>query len=111
MSNWFDKIKSSNSLEKYEEYDRLKVVLSDKQINLLNSNTSWIKLASGTSIISGSVSEKVNSINLPIGTTTAVIKNILQDQFTAYQTQVTNDNTWQYYGTFYDGTTWTTGGL
>ncbi len=38
---------------------------TDKQINLLNSNTSWIKLASGTSIISGSEGiKRLTEINL-----------------------------------------------
>ena len=63
------------------------------------------------SIQAGSVTEKVFSTNVPVGTSTAVIKGILQDAFAVFQNSVTNDNRYQFYGTFWDGTSWTNGGL
>lgn len=63
------------------------------------------------SLRSGATVEKVESTNVPVGTGVATIKNILQSAFTTYQNSITNDNRFQFFGTFYDGTTWTNGGL
>lgn len=63
------------------------------------------------SLISGATTERVESQNIPVGTTIPVIKGILQDRFVLFQNQVTNDTSWQFYGTFFDGTSWTAGGL
>lgn len=60
---------------------------------------------------SGAVVEKVETTNVASGTPVATIKNILQASFTMFQNQITNETTWQYFGTYYDGTTWTNGGL
>jgi hypothetical protein len=62
-------------------------------------------------IRAGSVTEKVGNTNVPLGTGVPVIKGILLDAFNTFQDSVTNDNRYQYYGTFYEGTVWTTGGL
>lgn len=63
------------------------------------------------SLRAGATVEKVETTNVPTTVGVATIKTILQNSFTTFQTQVTNDNTYQFYGTFYDGTSWTTGGL
>ena len=60
---------------------------------------------------SGSFTEQVQTINLPIGTPVATVKSVLQDTFTKYQDSITNNNNWQFYGSFWDGTTWTIGGF
>lgn len=64
-----------------------------------------------TDLRSGVIVERVESTNIPAGTATATIKSILQDSFTRFQDQVTNDSSWQFFGSYYDGTTWTIGGF
>jgi len=62
-------------------------------------------------IKSGAIAEKVQTTNIPTGTSTPTIKGILIDAFTAFQNSINNESTYQYYGTFYDGSTWTNGGF
>ena len=64
-----------------------------------------------TLLRSGAVTEKVESTNVPVGTNTATIKNIIEAAFTRFQNEVTNEASWQFYGTFFDGTIWTNGGI
>ena len=79
--------------------------------------TDWKSVYAGATtaeiatIQAGSISERVFSTNVPTGTTVPVIKGILIDAFNIFQNSVTNDNRYQYYGTFYEGTVWTNGGL
>lgn len=63
------------------------------------------------SLRTGATTEKVDTTNVATTVGVTTIKNILQAAFTNFQTQITNDNTYQFYGTFFDGTTWTNGGL
>ena len=59
----------------------------------------------------GQLAERVETTNVSASDTVATIKTILISAFNAYQTVITNESKWQFYGTFYDGTTWTTGGV
>lgn len=58
----------------------------------------------------GVVTEQV--AEFPVASLTVLqMRTMLQAEFTARQQQVTNGNPWQRYGTVWDGTTWTTGGV
>jgi hypothetical protein len=59
----------------------------------------------------GSVTEKIETIQVPQGTTTPQVKAFLQDRWTDWQTAVTARNDWPFYGTTWDGSTWTAGGV
>lgn len=63
-----------------------------------------------TAIQNGSVLEKVDSFRFPAGTTITQVQAALLVAYNAFQSDVTNLNPWQRYGTFWDGTTWTVGG-
>ena len=71
-------------------------------------NASTAEIAS---LRSGATTELVTTTNIPLGTGVPTIKTILQNAFTEFQSKVTNNTTWQYLGTYFDGTSWTNGGL
>jgi hypothetical protein len=58
----------------------------------------------------GSVVERQELASFPIGTPMATIQQYLITQFNAFQNHITNRNPTVRYGTFYDGTAWTSGG-
>lgn len=64
-----------------------------------------------SAITSGTILETVGSAFYPAGTSASSIKADLIVKFNAFQSAVTNFNPFQYYGTFWDGTTWTNGGV
>ena len=45
------------------------------------------------------------------GASAAQIKADLQARWQTFQNEIANANPWLYYGTFWDGTSWTTGGV
>lgn len=59
----------------------------------------------------GAVTEIVETVFLPAGTTLTTIRNRLAARHTVLQTEVTDKNLWARYGTFWDGTTWTARGV
>lgn len=74
------------------------------------SATSNVKDATAgelTAIQNGQVLEEVYTGNYPAGTPIATIQSDLAAKYTARQTVITNLNPWLYYGTSWDGTTWT----
>lgn len=77
------------------------------------ATSAWNGAAAGeiTALQNGSVVERVAVAEFPAGTGVPAIKAALQAAFTAFQNRITNDNSWNLYGTFYDGTSWTTGGV
>jgi hypothetical protein len=54
----------------------------------------------------GKVVERVETGSWP-GMNLAQVQTHLQDRWTAFQSEITNENTFQRYGTNWDGTTWT----
>jgi hypothetical protein len=59
----------------------------------------------------GSVTEVVDTIYLPAGTTLTTLRNRMTARHTALQAEVTDKNLWARYGTFWDGTAWTARGV
>ena len=59
----------------------------------------------------GAVVERVGTAQFPASTTLATMKTVLIAAHAAFQADVTSRNAWKYYGTFWDGTTWTAGGV
>jgi hypothetical protein len=64
-----------------------------------------------SSITSGAILEHSDITNYPAGTSVANIKADLINKFNDFQNSVNSFNPFQFYGTFYDGSTWTTGGV
>lgn len=64
-----------------------------------------------TALQTGAMVERLDSLQAPPGATVAQIQAFLQARWTDYQNAITNINLWQRYGTFWDGTTWTPGGV
>ena len=62
-------------------------------------------------IQNGSVVEKVATLQVPKGATIGQLQTALETIWSAYQTEVTNFNPWNRYGTFWDGASWTAGGV
>ena len=67
--------------------------------------------ADNTALQNGSVVEKVDTIQVPSHATLGQIRVFLQDKWAEYQAAITASNPWQRYGTTWDGTTWTAGGV
>ena len=63
------------------------------------------------SLRAGEFTEQVQTINLPIGTPVSTVKTVLIDVFNIFQNSITNNSSWQFYGTFHEGTAWTIGGF
>ena len=56
---------------------------------------------------SGAVTEHVERVDRPFGTTLAQLRAALIARHTALQARVNSDNPWNRYGTSYDGAAWT----
>lgn len=67
--------------------------------------------ADNVNLQSRAVVETTDTLQVPPGATLAQIKSYLIDRWTAFQAHITNDNPWTRYGTIFDGTTWTPGGV
>ena len=63
-----------------------------------------------SAITSGAIVEQVGEF-VVCGMTNAQIRTMLQAEFTARQNAVNAYNPWTRYGTLWDGTTWTAGGV
>lgn len=59
----------------------------------------------------GRVVEFVDVLSNPAGATRAQIKAKLQAKFAEFQARVTNYNPGKFYGSSWDGSTWTDGGI
>ena len=59
----------------------------------------------------GSILEHVEEFNYSSGTSVASIQTDLISKFNDIQNRVTNFNQFQQYGRFWDGTSWTAGGV
>jgi len=64
-----------------------------------------------TNFRNGSVTEKIDTIQVPAGTTVPQIKAFLQARWADWQAEVTARNDWPFYGTTWDGSTWVAGGV
>lgn len=62
-------------------------------------------------IQAGMVVERVDAISIAAGTTLPAVQAELQTTWAAFQAEINNTNPWTRYGTFWDGSTWTGGGL
>jgi hypothetical protein len=60
-----------------------------------------------TNLQSGVMVEKVISQRVPPGTSIAQIEMFLQNQWSAFQSEINNYNPWVHYGSTWDGNTWT----
>jgi hypothetical protein len=76
----------------------------------LESAVKNIASADLTALQNGSVVEKLDVLQVDKGTTIGQLQTLLETKWTAYQTQITNYNPWNRYGTFWDGASWTAGG-
>lgn len=59
-------------------------------------------------ITNGQIAERVDVLQ---ATTVAEAKQMLIDLWNAWQAEVTAANVWSRYGTYWDGTSWTAGGV
>lgn len=62
-------------------------------------------------IAAGTVTESAEQINVPAGATIPQMQAFLESRWTAFQSYITSYNPWLRYGTFWNGTTWTAGGV
>ena len=67
--------------------------------------------AENAALAAGAVTEHVDHFVVPEGTPIAQVRALLQTQWQGFQGRITADNPWVRYGTFWDGTTWTAGGV
>jgi len=58
----------------------------------------------------GQIIETSGTSTNPASATQNSVKADLIARFTVFQAQVNGNNPWKFYGTFWDGTTWTAGG-
>jgi hypothetical protein len=74
-----------------------------------NAKSAWTgaTAADNTNLQSGAIAEKIITQRVPPGTSIAQIETFLQNQWTAFQNEITNANPWVHYGSTWDGTTWT----
>lgn len=63
--------------------------------------------ADNTNLQNGSVVEQLFVQRVPPGSTIASVEAALQAAWQAYQSSITNTNPWQFYGSTWNGTTWT----
>lgn len=64
-----------------------------------------------TAIQSGAIKEVVDNVSADVITNLAGIKTQLQAIYTAKQAAINALNNWDRYGSFFDGTSWTAGGV
>lgn len=62
-------------------------------------------------IANGALVESVETITLPSSMTMAEFQAVAEQRWTTFNTQVQAYNPWRRYGTKWDGTTWTLGGV
>jgi hypothetical protein len=62
-------------------------------------------------IKAGQIVEQVGSANFLAGTPLSTIKSYLQNKFAEFQQEITARNPWVRYGSYWDGTSWTEGGI
>lgn len=63
--------------------------------------------ADNDALVSGAVVERAATQRVPAGATLPQIEAFLEQRWSDWQTEITNANPWQRYGTTWDGTTWT----
>ena len=59
----------------------------------------------------GTIAERVDILSFSPGESVPSIKATLVKRFNQFQSEVNGDETWKFYGTFFDGTSWTMGGI
>lgn len=64
-----------------------------------------------TALRNGSVTEQVEQFGNDVTGSLAAVKTFLISEFNSRQTDVSDLNHWDKYGSFYDGTSWTAGGV
>ncbi len=62
--------------------------------------------ADNDALVNGSVVEKFATQRVPAGSNIAQIEAFLEQRWTDWQTEITNANPWQRYGSTWDGATW-----
>lgn len=62
-------------------------------------------------IRTGAVVERQMTVSADPPQTAAQLRALIQDAWTAFQAEITARNPWSRYGTSWDGTTWTAGGV
>jgi hypothetical protein len=62
-------------------------------------------------IQSGAIAEKYLTVHMLSGQTLAQTKAELITEFNQFQTDITNANPWTRFGSYWDGTTWTSAGV
>ena len=67
--------------------------------------------ADTAAIQTGAVAERVVTASLPFNVTLLQAQAVLQQMWTDYQAEITAANPWNRYGSFWDGATWTAGGV
>jgi len=80
-----------------------------KYANAASSIWTGASAAENTALQNGSVAEKVVTVATDGGA--AQIKTTIQALWQYWQNDVSNINPWQYQGTYWDGTAWTTTGV
>ena len=82
------------------------------QTALSGLTTATVTMSGASSAIAtGAVAERVIQYDTGAAETLNQIKAVMVSNWTAFQAEVTAKNPWARYGTFFDGTTWTTGGV
>ena len=77
------------------------------------AKSSWTgaSVAENTAIAEGQVAERVIDVPVSDGATPAQLRSELLNQQVRFQAEITDRNPWIRYGSFFDGTTWTSGGV
>lgn len=78
-----------------------------------NKTSAWKDASAGdlTALRTGAVVEYVDVTANVENATLAQVQAGLQNRWTDFQNGITNNNFWQRYGSFWDGTSWTAGGV
>ena len=78
-----------------------------------NATSAWSGASAGeiAALQNGSVVEMVFTYQVSGTQTLTQIKTALQNIWTTLQSNITARNLWDRYGSFWDGTTWTSGGV
>lgn len=77
------------------------------------SKTSAVKDVTGAELAAirvGQIVERQQTALYLAGATVPMIRADLITKWTAFQAEITTTNPWRYYGTSWDGSTWTAGG-
>ena len=68
-------------------------------------------VAENTALQAGSVVERVETFSADPPKSKSQIKVFLEARWMAFQAEIDAANPWNFYGSFWDGTTWTDGGV